>query len=217
MTRFVWTDEDRAKLVPGATVELVGMGFVLGKNGRYTVHRFDPVSGLWVAGGDIGVSLEYHADPSSILPPGGEPRPTELELMLADAEAERDEARRQLAAEQAAHARFVQRISRALGDYTGSFEDACIARLEEHATIVVACDRLKSRFGVSGSDKLSIIEDLSKQVRELKSFQYSFTEGRSRELDLVVAYARCAHNSPEVERFCDALWQGEHRKEPEDG
>lgn len=124
----------------------------------------------------------------------------------SDHDADRDEARRQLAAEQAAHARFVQRISRALGDYTGSFEDACIARLEAYSAVVAERDQLKSHHKASAREhNLIALHDLF-LARAIEA-----------ELERVIAYARCAHDSPEVERFCDALWQGEHRKEPEDG
>lgn len=63
MTRFTWTEADKAKLVPGATVVIASVEGV--RDGRYVVADFTPPGGLWIAGGDIGVGLSY-VDPRSV-------------------------------------------------------------------------------------------------------------------------------------------------------
>lgn len=68
MTKFEWTDADRAKLVPGVFVRVVNLSFCSRPDGEYVVHRVDPPGGVWVLNGDLGVSLECHVDPASIRP-----------------------------------------------------------------------------------------------------------------------------------------------------
>jgi DNA repair exonuclease SbcCD ATPase subunit len=81
-------------------------------------------------------------------------------------EAENEALKRMLNAEQDAHARFVRRISAALGEYTGSYEDACIARLSEHEELRRAWAKDKQRTEAAEAR----VEELSDALREIASF-----------------------------------------------